>query len=100
MTRSIVILAIPAVLFTVGCGAPVDVVVPDGFTGEARIVYDPENGLQPQTEGLHWVYRVPSSGELRVRYQAPFFAYHTENVRHEGGKKALVTRRLTVAGNR
>ena len=49
------------------------IVVPEGFSGEARVIFDPEAGRPLESEGFYYVFRIPREGELRVRDQAPFY---------------------------
>ena len=89
-----------AAFATISCvGRSIEIVVPDGFVGEARIVYDPQNGGQPDQSGFSYVFRIPTSGVLRVKDQSPFFRMHTESVRHEGGKKAKVRQAYAATGD-
>ena len=88
-----------AILALMGCGRAVKVVVPNAFSGEARVVFDPEHGGAPEHEGLYYVYRIPPSGELRVRDQALFFRFHHETVRYADGTEAPVARVYSIGGS-
>lgn len=59
-----------------GSGRPIRVILSPGFVGEFSIVKDGKRGVTIEpTEGV-WVYRIPESGILFVRENAPFFRWH------------------------
>jgi hypothetical protein len=70
----------------------VHVVIPNGFTGEARLVYDPKDGTVPECGVLSCVYRIPAAGELRIKSQELFARLHYETVRFSNGQEAKVAR--------
>lgn len=87
-----------AAIASLGCGRSVEIVVPDTFVGEARIVFDPAGGAPLVSSGFAWTFRIPASGELRVADQSPFYRLHRETVRHESGREAVVVRQFTTGG--
>lgn len=98
--RTTVCIAVFSSLALQACSKPVQVIVPDGFTGEAKIVLDTESGMEPQREGIWWVFRIPSSGELRVGDHSVLYRWHYTVVRHANGSRASVGQQFTRAGTR
>ena len=82
-----------------GCGRVIKVVVPDGFSGEARVVYDPDAGQTVACNGYSYVFQIPPEGVLKVRDQAPFYQLHYETVQYANGRKATVARHFAIAGS-
>src|SRR5262245_61292510 len=88
-----------AMVSTISCARAVKVVVPNGFAGEARVVFDPVAGQAIETDGAWRVLRIPPDGVLRVKDQAPF---HRSNfvsfdiVQYANGKAAPVARTVYV----
>lgn len=94
MRRRIPTVLAPVILALVACACNrvVKVVIPDNFTGEAILVYDPLAGTVPECEGLSCVYRVPAGGELRIKSQELFARLHYESVQYADGNKAHVVK--------
>src|SRR5262245_19921025 len=83
----------------VACGRSIEVVVPDGFSGEVRVVFDPEKGEPLKSSGFKWVVEIPATGEIRVRDQTPFLR-KLESVRYQDGTPASIARRYVLLGSR
>ena len=49
--------------------------IPDGYTGTIRILFDQENGTEIKYEGEKRVYEIPESGILKTKF-SPQFGYH------------------------
>ncbi len=84
-----------AVVTAGGCSRAVKIVVPDGFTGEAILIYDPVAGTVPGSEGLYCVYRIPADGKLRIKSQDVFSRLHYTTVEHADGRKAKVAQEFS-----
>ncbi len=80
-----------------GVGRPVEIIVVNGFVGEAQVVFDPVHGVPLSESGFHFVARIPLSGELRVNDVSPFYRWHSSTVRYENGTKANVVREYSEA---
>lgn len=78
-------------LFALACsgcsseGSPVHLVVPNGFTGELRLILDPTRGTEiPRTNG-RYTYNFPSDGTLYVKSFAPFVNWHKQTSAYADG---------------
>jgi hypothetical protein len=71
-----------AALGTIGCGREIKVVLLEGFTGEARVVFDPAAGDPLEFNDFTCILRIPPSGELRVLDQSPLYRLHHESVQY------------------
>src|SRR5262249_7864207 len=82
----------------VSCGRTVEIVVPNGFTGDARLIYDPQNGVDPESHLFRVTYRIPASGELAIRDQSPLYHWHAQTVMYTNGHVAKVSRAFSIGG--
>lgn len=85
--------ALACVLAT-GCSAPersygVRIIVPEGFRGTIRIVFD-DSGAAPIWEEGQLVFRVPESGIVRTTGANPFLKFGDIEVVTEGGDTIVV----------
>jgi hypothetical protein len=98
-----IVASIIPVLLLAGCnrsGKPILIVLPDGFTGEFRIVKDSQNGREPVEENGSWVFEIPSDGTLRVKDDRPFYSFHEQVIRYKNGKSVRCEDLGTLAGSR
>ena len=49
--------------------------IPDGYTGTVKILFDQKNGTEKKYEGEKRVYEIPESGILKTKF-GPQFGYH------------------------
>jgi hypothetical protein len=74
-------------LSSAGCtsnGPPVEIVVPNGFTGVVWIVVDPSAPEIPLVNGRYQVV-IPAIGVLKVQSLKPFQRWHSQTARYQDG---------------
>ena len=72
-------------LLATGCsqsGAPIEFVLPAGFSGPVWIGEDAKEGKPIPKEGGRYRVEVPPSGVLRVSSTQPFQQWHSESARY------------------
>ena len=88
--RIVLNVALAAVIagFAAGCfliGPHIHFVLPDGYVGAFRLVLDEIGGADVEEEGGAYTYRIPKSGELKVKSFQPFMRWHQITASYEGG---------------
>lgn len=87
MIRTILLLPL-ALAICSGCsrkGPPVHFVVPNGFTGEIRLILDESRGAEIKLVDGKYTYRIPRSGVLQVTSHKPFERWHERTAAYEDG---------------
>lgn len=72
---------------------PVTLLIPDGFKGDLRVVYNEPCGVQPQVENGRRLFQFPSNGVLILQSKSDF--YDTKDADYyfvdaAGGRKKIV----------
>src|SRR5215471_479072 len=68
-----------------GCsrsGSPVEVVLPDGFTGAVHVILDGTRGSDIRFRDGKYTVEIPGDGRMRVKSLAPFQGWHEETWRY------------------
>ncbi len=71
-----------------GCsanGPPVHFVVPNGFTGEIRLILDESGGTEIERINGKLTYQIPLNGVLHVTSFKPFEPWHVQTAAYEDG---------------
>lgn len=87
MIRALLLLAF-ALAICSGCspnGPPVHFVVPNGFTGEIRLILNESGGTEIKRIDGRYTYRIPSSGVLHVTSFKPCEPWHVQTSAYEDG---------------
>ncbi len=86
-----------------GCnrsGKPILIVLPDGYTGEFRIVKDSRRCGELVERNGQWVFEIPADGTLYVKDDGPFYRWQSEAVRYKKGGTVRCEDLGTTAGSR
>jgi hypothetical protein len=75
-------------LISAGCdqsGAPVEFIVPNGFSGPVWVVEDAQRGRPIPKVGSRYRIEVPENGVVRVSSTQPLRQWHSESARYTDG---------------
>src|SRR5262245_5681285 len=73
----------------IGCsrnGPPVEVVLPNGFTGAVYVILDKTRGSDIPFRDGKYIVEIPLDGRLRVNSLVPFDTWHEETWRYASGE--------------
>jgi hypothetical protein len=79
-------------------GAPIEIVVPAGFSGEFSIVKDHNKGEDMLWRDGGWHFIIPPSGVLLVKDDYPFYMWHSEFFVDTDGKSIVAEALPTNSG--
>jgi len=89
---TVLVLVSGLLIAPIGCsrnGPPVEVVLPDGFTGAVYVILDNIRGLDIPFRDGRYAVAIPADGRLRVKSLAPFEGWHEETWRYASGEILL-----------
>ncbi|MCE9604893.1 MAG: hypothetical protein K8U03_08330 [Planctomycetia bacterium] len=64
---------------------PVHLVIPNGFTGDIKIILDPARGQRIHVKDGRFTYAIQADGTLRVKSLQPFHEWHKQTASYEDG---------------
>ena len=98
MLKRVVIACLAMGFVACNVGRPIELVVPNEFSGEARIVFDPNRGEDLRPQGWPWRIVLPKDGELHIRDDSYLRKWRSYTIRHEDGTAAKVVNKFTRSG--
>ena len=66
-------------------GPPVEIVLPDGYTGPVYLIEDKANGTEIRLANGRYLVEMPGNCRLRVKTLEPFQHWHPEALRYANG---------------
>ncbi len=85
------VLALGLIEYADRLGYPVNIIVPDGYTGKMWIVVDKTQGQAPKLVNGVWIFEIPPSGTLLINDDAAFTIGHEEDYYFANGQQINVT---------
>src|SRR5262245_49964972 len=68
-----------------GSGPPVEIVLPDGYTGPVYLIEDEKDGTDIPLVNGRYLVEMPATCRMRVRSLGPFQRWHKQTLRYASG---------------